>query len=199
MKHFFIYIGFLFISTTVLAQGITLTSIDYREDMLLAKEPMVMGFEGASAVVEFETLIETSAVIAYYGVPHTEGNLTTPRYRQAVKGTHIEDNKTHHRILMDVSKLEDVHYDTGLIANKGGTIVYRIEVFDPRIQTTRAYDRRLRYKREGEPKTGTYTSLVTLTEGPFVDLVTHNSAVISWETDVPAKGTVLSENREFRN
>ncbi|MCY4401033.1 MAG: metallophosphoesterase family protein [Candidatus Poribacteria bacterium] len=197
MKHFFICIGIFFISTAVLAQGVTLTSIDYREDMLLSKEPIVIGFDGPSAVVEFETLIDTPAAIAYYGVPHTEGNLTTPRYRKAVKGTHIDENKTRHRIAIDISKLEDVHYDTGLISNKGGTIVFRIEVFDSRIQTTRAYDRSLRYEREGDPKTGTYTKLVNLTEGPFIDLVTNNSAVISWETDVPAKGTVLSDNREF--
>ncbi len=197
MKYFLICAGLIFIATAAFAQGITLTSVDYREDMLLAKEPVVTGFEGSLAVVEFETLIETSAAIAYYGVPHTEGNLTTPRYRKVAKGLHIEDSKTRHLIKMDISALEDVHYDTGLIAKKGGTIVYRIEIFDPRVQTTRAYDRRLRYKREGEPKTGTYTSLVFLTEGPFVDLVTHDSAVISWETDIPAKGTVLSDNREY--
>ncbi len=197
MKHFLIYVGLLIITTTTLAQGITLTSIDYRKDMLLAEEPKITRFEGTLAIVEFETLIDTPAAIAYYGVPHTEGNLTTPRYRKAVKGIHIDNNKTKHRIAMDISKLEDVHYDTGLIANNGGTIVYRIEVFDQRIQTTRAYDRRFRYKRDGEPATGKYTSLVTLTEGPFVDLVTHNSAVISWETDTPAKGSVLSANREF--
>lgn len=197
MKHFLIFVGLLIITTTVLAQGITLTSIDFRKDMLLAEEPKITGFEGASAIVEFETLIDTPAAVAYYGVPHTEGKLTTPRYRKATKGTHIENNETKHRIALDLSKLEDVHYDTGLIANNGGTIVYRIEVFDPRIQTARAYDRRLRYKRDGEPKIGTYTKQVTLTEGPFVDLVTHNSAVISWETDIPTKGSVLAANREF--
>ncbi len=197
MKHFLTCVGLLFITTAVFAQGLTITSTDYREDMLLSKEPVITGFEGSSTVVEFETLIDAPAAIAYYGVPHTEGNLTTPRYRKSAMGMHIEDNKTRHRIKMDISKLEDVHYDTGLIADNGGSIVYRIEIFDSRIQTTRAYDRRLRYKREGEPMTGTYKSLVTLTEGPFVDLVTHDSAVISWETDIPVKGTVLSHNREF--
>ena len=195
MKHYFISVGLLLITTVVLAQTLTFTSIDYREDMLLAKAPVITGFEGSLAIVEFETLIDTPATVAYYGVPHTEGTLTTPRYRKVAKGTHI--NKKRHQIKMDISKLEDVHYDTGLIANNGGTIAYRIEIFDSRVQTTRAYDRRLRYKRDGDPKIGTYTSLVTLTEGPFVDLVTHDSAVISWETDTPIKGSVLSQNREF--
>ena len=197
MRHFYIYIGLIFISIGVYAQEITLTSIDYREDMLLAKEPIITGFEDSYAIVEFDTLIDTPAAIAYYGVPHTEGKLTTPRYRKSAKGIYLAEDQTKHQIKMDISKLEDVHYDTGLIANNGGIIAYRIEVFDPRIQTTRAYDRQLRYKREGEPKTGKYTSLVTLTEGPFVDLVTHNSVVISWETDIPTKGTVHADNRDF--
>lgn len=197
MRNLLISIVLMIVSIGIYAQEITLTQIDYREDMLLAKEPIITGFEDSYAIVKFDTLIDTPAAIAYYGVPHTEGKLTTPRYRKSAKGTHIDENQTKHQIKMDISKLEDVHYDTGLIANNGGIIVYRIEIFDPRIQTTRAYDRQLRYKREGEPKTGKYTSLVTLTEGPFVDLVTHNSAIISWETDIPTKGTVLADNRQF--
>lgn len=197
MKYFSFFIVFFLFTTKVLSQVPTFTEIDYREDMLLSKEPVVTGFEGTYAIVEFETLIDAPTSIAYYGVPHTEGNLTTPRYRKSSKGTHIDENKKHHQVKMDISKLEDVHYDTGLIANKGGVIVFRIEIFDTRIQTTRAYDSRLRYERNGEPKTGTYKSLVALTEGPFVDLVTHDSVIISWETDRPSEGSVLSNNREF--
>ena len=89
MKHFLICIGLLFITTAILAQTTTWTSIDYRQDMLLAKEPVVTGFEGSSAVLEFETLKDAPAAVAYYGVPHTEGYLTTPRYRKVAKGTHI--------------------------------------------------------------------------------------------------------------
>lgn len=190
MKKICIYVALLLTITVVHAQEITIKTVDYRGDMLLSNEPTVVEFVGASAIVEFETLIETPPAIAYYGVPHTEGDLTTPRYRKSVLGIHVGDKSNLHRIEINVSSLEDVHYDTGLIARGGGTIVYRIEVFDSRINTTRAYDRRLRYKREGEPKTGTYTYLSTMTEGPFIDLITHESAVVSWETDVRTKGSV---------
>ena len=96
MKYFLICVVLLFITTAIFAQTLTFTSIDYREDMLLAKEPVITGFEGSSAVVEFETLIDVPAPVGYYGVPHTEGNLTTPRYRKAAKGTHIGENKKRH-------------------------------------------------------------------------------------------------------
>ncbi|MCG9127253.1 metallophosphoesterase family protein [Candidatus Poribacteria bacterium] len=190
MKYIYQSLILMLILTTVFAQEPTFSPTDYRKDMLLSNEPDVIGFEGSSVIVEFDTIIDTPTSVVYYGVPHTEGYLTTPRYRKSALGTHINDKKTMHQIKIDVSKLEDVHYDTGLIEGNGGTIVYRIEVFDSRVNTTRAYDRRLRYKRDGAPKSGTYTTLTTITEGPFVDLVTHNSAVISWETENPTEGIV---------
>ena len=201
MKYIYKSLLFLLIIliTTVTSEAITFTTMNYRPDMLLSNEPNVIGFEGSSVIVEFETIIDAPTSVVYYGVPHTEGYLTTPRYRKSALGVHIDGKKTEHQVKIDVSKLEDVHYDTGLIEGNGGTIVYRIEVFDSRVNTTRAYDRRLRYKREGEPKTGTYTTLTTVTEGPFVDLVTQNSAVISWETDRPTEGIVRVYTQEKSN
>ena len=199
MKYIYQYLLFLLITTTVFAQEITFSTTDYRKDMLLSSEPNVIGFEGSSVTVEFETIIDTPPSVVYYGVPHTEGYLTTPRFRKSALGVHVDEKKTEHQIKIDVSKLEDVHYDTGLIEGNGGTIVYRIEVFDSRVNTTRAYDRKLRYKREGEPKTGTYTTLTTVSEGPFVDLLTHNSAVISWETDKSTEGIVKIYTQDKTN
>ena len=95
MKKFAFYTAFFLLASSVFAQNnITFTEIQWREDMLLSKEPIVTGFEGTYAIVEFETLIDAPPSVAYYGVPHTEGNLTTPRYRKSAKGTHI-DNKRH--------------------------------------------------------------------------------------------------------
>ena len=37
---------------------------------------------------------------------------------------------------------------------------------------------------------------MTLTEGPFVDCVTHDSAIISWETDQPSRGVILINETE---
>lgn len=199
MKYIYQYLLFLLITTSVFAQEITFSTTDYRKDMLLSSEPKVIGFKGSSVTVEFETIIDTPPSVVYYGVPHTEGYLTTPRFRKSALGVHVDEKKTEHQIKIDVSKLEDVHYDTGLIEGNGGTIVYRIEVFDSRVNTTRAYDRRLRYRRVGEPKTGTYTTLTTISEGPFVDLLTHNSAVISWETDIPTEGIVRIYTQDKTN
>ena len=40
MKYFLICAGLIFIATAAFAQGITLTSVDYREDMLWQKSQL---------------------------------------------------------------------------------------------------------------------------------------------------------------
>lgn len=188
----------VFYATMLLAQEFTFQPTEFGAERFLTKEPVVTGFDGPSAIVEFETMVPTPGACAYYGVILPEEELGFPRYRKSVKESlpEGESSVTEHQLKMDISKLEHVHYDIGLIENRGGVIVYRIEAFDPSINATRLYNRRFRYKREGEPKTGTYTICVTLTEGPFVDCVTHHSAVISWETDRPSRGAVLIRGTE---
>ncbi len=149
--------------------------------------------------MEFETIVPTPPAHVYYGTILPGEELEFPRYRKEAMESlpEGEANAIAHRIRTDVSKLESVYYNTGLIENGGGTIAYRIEVFDPRVSATRFYNRQFRYKRRGDPKTGTYTMCTSLTEGPFIDLVTHESAVISWETDRASRGEVLVGDMEF--
>lgn len=164
----------------------------------LVEEPVVTGFDGSSATVKFETIVPAPSAKAYYGVILPEEELQFPHYRKEAKESlsEGETSVTKHQIKVDISKLENVYYDTGLVENGGGVIVYRIEVFDTRISATRFYNGRFRYKREGDPKTGVYTKCVTLTEGPFVDRPTHDSVVISWETDQASRGAVMIEDME---
>ena len=186
-------------ATGVLAQEHTFQAIDFGDERFLTREPVVTGFDGASAIVEFETMLPTPGACVYYGVIVPEEELGFPRYRKIAKESLPKGGKsvTKHRIKIDVSKLESIYYDTGLIENRGGEIVYRIEAFDPRLLASRFYDRRFRYVRKGDPKTGTYSTCVTLTEGPFVDCLTHDSAVISWETDSACRGAVLIKRAEI--
>ena len=201
MKRLLIVLfGWIFLYTTAsLAQEFTFQPVGFGPDRLLSMEPVVTGFKGASAVVTFETMVPTLGALAYYGIIPPEEKPGFPRYRRSAKEVlpKGKTDTTAHRIKMDISKLESVYYDTGLIENGGGVIAYRIEVFDPRISAARFYDRRFRYRREGEPKTGTYTTRVALAEGPFVDCVSHQSAVVSWETDQASDGAVFINDTEI--
>ncbi len=190
---------FIFFLAGIQAQELIFQPIEFGKDLFLTKDPVVTRFEGSMAIVEFETMVPTLGACAHFGVILPEEELGFPSYRKSVTES-LPEGETRvkaHQIKMDISKLESVDYNTGLIEKGGGVIVYRIEAFDPRIQATRFYNRQFRYKREGEPKKGIYAKCVTLTEGPFVDCVTYHSAVISWETDQASKGAVIIKDTEI--
>ena len=202
MRHSLTVLGLLCLYIFA-AQGqeLVFRPITYTPDHILAKEPIVTKLDRSEAIIEFETTIPTPEAVVYYGVIPPEEELAYPRYRKRSlellpTGT---TRTTTHQLRLDISKLESVYYDTGLIANGGGVIAYRIEVYDPRINSARHYDRQFRYRREGQPKTGKYILNTTLTAGPFIDLVTLESAVISWETDSPSSGSIWINSSEVKS
>jgi hypothetical protein len=62
----------------------------------------------------------------------------------------------------------------------------RIECFDPRTSAPRYVERRVHYALAG----GTYEARPTILSGPALDLVTTSSAIVSWDLERPALGTV---------
>lgn len=169
-----------------------LTTIDYNASPTIADGPKATGFEGAKAVIEFETRVPTPPALVRYGPFIFDGTVEEPVYRRIAYEPAAGDTLIkRHRVLVDVSRLESGLYDTGLVAGGGGVIAYRVEVFDPDWQTSLLHDRRFRYARAGDPKTGEYRVAETMTLGPFVDLVGPHSFVVSWETDTPSEGAVI--------
>ncbi len=167
-----------------------LKKIDYFATPLVVSGPAITGFEGPKAIFEFETSVPTPPAVVRYGPFIAVDGIEKPAYRKVAVERQPEGESTGHRILVDVSKLESHLYDVGLVSDGGGVVAYRLEVYDPEYGSVRTYDRRFRYERAGPPKTGTYTSGVTMTLGPFVDLVGPDSFVVSWETDEDSRGTV---------
>ncbi len=172
--------------------------IEYNADRLLVEGPSVIGFEGPRAIIEFETSVPTPAAVIHFGPLTLAGDVREALFRK-VAGEQLESGETAtvHRIEVDVSKLESSSYDLHYIEDGGGEVAYRVEVYDPRWGSADLYDRRFRYTREGPRKTGEYALALTMTFGPFIDLVGPHSFVISWETDVPAPGAVILADTTF--
>jgi hypothetical protein len=172
--------------------------IEFNADRLLVEGPSVIGFEGRRAIIEFETSVPTPAAVVRFGPCTLAGNVREALFRK-VAGERLESGETAtvHRIEVDISKLESSSYDLYYIEGGGGEVAYRLEVYDPRWGSASLYDRRFRYTREGPRKTGEYALASTMTFGPFVDLVGPDSFVISWETDVPARGAVVLADTTF--
>ncbi|MFH1689336.1 MAG: metallophosphoesterase [Candidatus Eisenbacteria bacterium] len=175
-----------------------LRPIEFNADRLLVSGPVVVGFDGSKATIEFETSVPTPAAVVRFGPFTFSGNVREALFRKAsVEPLGPGETSTAHRIEVDVSSLESSSYDLHYIENGGGDVAYRLEVYDPRAGSSDLYDRRFRYTREGPRKTGDYAVASTMTFGPFVDLVGPDSFVVSWETDVPAPGAVVLADTTF--
>ena len=172
--------------------------IEFNADRLLVEGPRVVGFEGPRAIIEFETSVPTPPAVVRFGPVTLVGDVQEALFRK-VAGEELKSDETAtvHRIEVNVSRLESSSYDLYYIEDGGGEVAYRVEVYDPRRGSASLYDRRFRYTREGPRKTGEYALASTITFGPFVDLVRPDSFVISWETDVPARGAVVLADTTF--
>lgn len=143
------------------------------------------------ARIEFTTEIPTRAATIYYGVYDPDALLPWPRFC-AYEKEDLKDKNTKHVININLGQLKKENVDIANLSKKsGGVIVYRLEIYSPgtrnqEIPAARFYDFRFEfYKGKRVP---------TVIEGPFIDLVTPTSAVISWDTDKPAIGKVNVEN-----
>ena len=155
----------------------------YPNYILLVAEPTVtLNAEEKTATISFETAYPVPAVRAYYGPYMPEQVLELPRFRRDAK-EELEEPSTTHSITINLGKFEAEKYDVVKLAETGrATIAYRLEIYDPKRLTTRFYDSRFTFEN--------YELVPTISEGPFVDMVTETGAVISWDTDVPTDGLV---------
>jgi hypothetical protein len=133
------------------------------------------------ATLQFDTLLATPGAKVYYGLYVPEQEIRVPQYRRST--TEDAGEYTSHSIGIGLSKFETARYDICNFADEGGVICYRIELYNPEDATSVFYDGRFRVD-------GDYNLVPCVIEGPFVDLVTTESAVISWKTDVPTTADV---------
>jgi hypothetical protein len=152
--------------------------------------PIITGFSGSSAIVEFATVEETPPGLIRFGPLHEVGGVERAAYRK-IASEKSEEWTREHTILVDVSRLESSAYDSSYMDNGGGIVAYRLEVFDPTFNVVRTFDRRFRYSRSGPRRDGEYAPAETIVLGPCLDRVGPGYFFVSWETDTPSPGGVI--------
>lgn len=180
--------------------SVQVESVDNPSGLLVDGVPRLTSFDGSMVTLTFTTVRPTPPATVYFGADLLSAELEYPRYRKsAAEEAGGEPMTTEHTVAIDVGSLEDAHYESGLVAGGGGTVFWRLELWDPEAGRGRQYDGRFTYRRDGEPGEGTYQRVPCLTDGPFIDLVTHESAVVSWTSDQPIAATVtLSDGRQIQ-
>lgn len=150
--------------------------------LVLTGHPTISLESGYQAVIRFQTAMPTPAARIYYGTFLPDQILLEPRYRRTEKEI-LDTLSASHAIRFDLAPLMGSSIDVNRMAeNDGGVVAYRLEIHDPQEARSHFYDSRFEFKGQ--------KLVPTIIEGPFVDQVTPTSAVISWESDLPARGTV---------
>ena len=165
---------------------------EYTPDYFLVGEVEIIVNEiTKKATLEFDTLQPASAAKVYYGLYIPEQDIKVPQYRRSVIEDQIEES-TYHSVEINIGKFEGARYDICNFSENGGVICYRIELFNPDFASSVFYDGRFMVD-------GDYNIVPCIIEGPFVDLVNANGAVISWETDVTTTAAVEIEGESYSN
>lgn len=160
-----------------------LSQKDATPDYLLVGEVDVTVDTGAKeATLQFDTLLATPGAKVYYGLYVPEQEIRVPQYRRSTTED-LAGESTSHSATIDIGKFEGARYDICNFADDGGEICYRIELYNPEVASSVLYDGRFRVD-------GDYNLMPCIIEGPFVDLVATDSAVVSWKTDVATSAAV---------
>ena len=190
-KIVFLSISFLFLTSALLFAELPYERAGKDRHQYFATEPRVLGFTGSKVDIVFETTHPTPAASVSYGIILPDGKTTTELYR-TTRGERLKGCKLtkKHRITIDISYLEQPRYGDDFEKNHGGIVVYKVSGFDPKAGFVQYYKGKLAYRRSGKVRRGKYSLIPAIIEGPFIDCVTHNSAVISWRTDRKCRGYV---------
>jgi 3',5'-cyclic AMP phosphodiesterase CpdA len=159
-----------------------------RHDVRVKIEPYVEILPEGKAKLRWQTWLKTPQTFVHFGVQIPDQLLDYPRYRLGT-ATETPGETTQHEAILTLTRLEKPIVDVaGFNANSGGTLDYRIELYNPLSKLTQYVEGRFAYTKT---LTGEFTAGVAITEGPFVDLPKPDGMTISFETDMPTAAAAL--------
>ena len=157
--------------------------VERAPERLLQSEPVVTLEPSGEATIECETVIPTQSGTLYLGLPNEEIALDWPIYN-ASQPIREERARLNHAGRVDVGE-----YDTRSAAQmllEGGTMAYRLELFDTRKRAAQFIDRHFCFRVEHDE----FRKAPAILEGPFLSQMNVDSGIIWWVTDTPASGEV---------
>ncbi len=163
------------------------SAIERAPERLLQSEPVVTLSPEGEAKIEWETVIPTQGGTIYIGVPNDEVALDWPIYN-ASQPVAEESSRLEHEARVDVRSYANRSAARMLV--DGGTLAYRLELFDPRKGAAQFIDRHFSFRVEQDQ----FRKTPAIVEGPFLTEISVNSAVVWWVTDTPTRGEVRLSN-----
>lgn len=152
-------------------------------ERLLQSEPQVTPDSGGSAIISWETVIPTQGGTIYIGVPNDEIALDWPIYNANQLLNELSPTRMHS---VNVELRAYLSRSAPQMLQEGGTLAYRLELFDPRKGSAQFIDRHFSFRVDQ----GKFRKSPNILEGPFLTQITVDSAVVWWVTDQPTTGQV---------
>lgn len=151
---------------------------------LLDADPQLTLEPGRVAVLSFDTRVPTPRAALSCGLLLPGRALRQPQYCRVFREEGSADGVLHHTLRIDLAELESRCGDflPTLRETRSGTIEALLEVYDPRLQQGAQLPLRFAYRDT--------VRVPCLSDGPWIDIVDATRAVLSWGTDLPARGTV---------
>ncbi len=147
---------------------------DFYEHIL--KDDIEVSTYESGVTLKFTTTKDISNIEVEYGLSEGE-KFKRPAFTEEVS-KNLEEEKTEHEVNID---LENLNIKDEALIN------YRMYLDNV------PYGERFKVAKTDNG----YKLLPFIKEGPFVDKITENSAVISWDTSVPTKGKVMVNGKKY--
>lgn len=163
------------------------SAMERAPERLLQSEPVITLNPEGEAKIEWETVIPTQGGTIYIGVPNDEIALDWPIYN-ASQAIMEESPRLKHEARVDVRSYANRSAARMLV--EGGTLAYRLELFDPRKGAAQFIDRHFSFRVERDQ----FRKTPAILEGPFLSQISADSALVWWVTDLPTKGEVRLSN-----
>jgi hypothetical protein len=163
------------------------SAMERAPERLLQSEPVVTLSPEGEAKIEWETVIPTQGGTIYIGVPNDEVALDWPIYN-ASQPVAEEGARLKHEARVDVRSYANRSAARMLV--DGGTLAYRLELFDTRKGAAQFIDRHFSF----QVKQDQFRKTPAIVDGPFLTEISVDSAVVWWVTDTPTRGEVRLSN-----
>jgi hypothetical protein len=166
--------------------------------ILVVNEPVVTMLDKENARISFTTNVPTLPATVYYGTYENDVPQSWVRFNAGVRESKDKDGNpitiSHGPVKQLGTEFSYDHQVEIKLSNDlnpdakpdSGVVYYRIEILSPgtyqEVPGARFFDWRFGYS-EGE-------IVPIVAEGPFVDQITESSAIISWDSSLPANGGV---------
>ncbi|MFH1735107.1 MAG: metallophosphoesterase, partial [bacterium] len=178
---------FFCVSLLILLQAQLAHSLNTQEryfsNLFLSREPLVQIAPDGRLIVTVETKETCHGGEAFFGVIPDAAELPIPFYRWSAKLESLQPNQL--EFSFDLKELTGKRVDINLIKDvKWQNIPYRLSLFGDELHT---FDRNFGFVIDDA---GNYFRIPAIEEGPFVDIVTPTSAVLSWDFDHAVRGAL---------